>query len=377
MHEPEVIQFQAPESHLGFSRHCFDDPKLDSIFHNLIDEHPFNTKVNVVFPSETYHARLDNVFEEDNDFYELEKIPLFEFCTPVFLEAFLNAGKFYAVSCDARLDLDNVAALTPDGCLVLILDKDTYSNLRLNGKLSAHILRRPKERYIVKVNLKNNFIPGRPYYKKVMDAFSEVLLKFNFWISWIPNDSDVCPSSVAKYFSDRGYVVYRQEVQIRNSTLNDLDVPLIQIEINEGGDEKLEIEPEVLLEWIGCTSLGIKLGTCGTSYSDLANPKTTRRIESIETFQCNGFFLPSYIHLLVKELRLILEETEEESLPWVSITVYGHVDSPISWGLTENFYYTNGDNFYTLIIMRTSLLIYKTSGPRKPLRMFSKCNNNK
>ncbi|XP_068234727.1 ribonuclease P protein subunit p40-like isoform X2 [Palaemon carinicauda] len=337
MHEPEVIQFQAPESHLGFSRHCFDDPKLDSIFHNLIDEHPFNTKVNVVFPSETYHARLDNVFEEDNDFYELEKIPLFEFCTPVFLEAFLNAGKFYAVSCDARLDLDNVAALTPDGCLVLILDKDTYSNLRLNGKLSAHILRRPKERY----------------------------------------NSDVCPSSVAKYFSDRGYVVYRQEVQIRNSTLNDLDVPLIQIEINEGGDEKLEIEPEVLLEWIGCTSLGIKLGTCGTSYSDLANPKTTRRIESIETFQCNGFFLPSYIHLLVKELRLILEETEEESLPWVSITVYGHVDSPISWGLTENFYYTNGDNFYTLIIMRTSLLIYKTSGPRKPLRMFSKCNNNK
>ncbi|XP_064108411.1 ribonuclease P protein subunit p40-like [Macrobrachium nipponense] len=214
MHEPEVLHFPAPESHVGFSRHSINDPQLDSIFQHLIDEHPFNTKVNVVLPcASPEHWRLEQVLAQDSDFYEVENIPLSVFCTPVFLEAFLNAGKFYAVSCDARLDLDNAAALTPEGWLVLTLDKNTYSNLRLNGKLSAHILRRPKERYIVKINLKNNFTPGKPLYNKVVKAFNEVVLKFNFWMTWVPNDSEVCPSSVAKFFSDLGYVVYRQEVQ--------------------------------------------------------------------------------------------------------------------------------------------------------------------
>ncbi|XP_064107670.1 ribonuclease P protein subunit p40-like [Macrobrachium nipponense] len=260
MHEPEVLHFPAPESHVGFSRHSINDPQLDSIFQHLIDEHPFNTKVNVVLPcASPEHWRLEQVLAQDSDFYEVENIPLSVFCTPVFLEAFLNAGKFYAVSCDARLDLDNAAALTPEGWLVLTLDKNTYSNLRLNGKLSAHILRRPKERYIVKINLKNNFTPGKPLYNKVVKAFNEVVLKFNFWMTWVPNDSEVCPSSVAKFFSDLGYVVYRQEVQSRNSTLVDVNVPLLLQETSGDGDEKVEIEPEHLLEWMGCISLGIKL----------------------------------------------------------------------------------------------------------------------
>lgn len=75
--------------------------------------------------------------------------------------------------------------------------------------------------------------------------------------------------------------------------------------------------------------------------------------------------------------RLWLNQRSEAAVPWLSMTVYGHPDSLISWGTTEHTYRTNGDNLYSLIILRDQLRIYKVSGSRKPQRMYVKSNNNK
>lgn len=382
MHEPNLTKFPAPESHVEFIKHAWDDPKLDSTFQRLIDEHPFNSKVSVILPGvPSCPQSLQRKFSEDTEFYEIENLSVLEFCSPVFLQAFLNKGKVYAVSCDVRLDLDNAAALTPDGWLILLLDKFAYHELRLNGKLSAHILRRPKERYVVKVNLKD-FVPGKPFYNKVVNAFREVPLKFNFWITWLPDDADVCPSSIAKYFSDEGYDIVGQQIYFNSNTMNDIAVPLLddgssQEMETEGDNIEIPIEPENILEWIGCHLLGIVLNSEGTSVCDLLNPKPNRTLQNISSIHATGFFVPSHIRQLIEELRLLLEDSLEETTPWVSLTVYGHVDSPVTWGVTENTFYTNGDNFYTLIITRKQLWCYKVSGSRRPLRMFDKCNNNK
>lgn len=56
-------------------------------------------------------------------------------------------GEVYALSCDTRLDVDDCAAVTPDGHLHLLLGKLTYHRVRLSGRLSRHILRKPKEKF--------------------------------------------------------------------------------------------------------------------------------------------------------------------------------------------------------------------------------------
>lgn len=56
-------------------------------------------------------------------------------------------GEVYALSCDTRLDVDDSAAITPDGHLHLLLGKLTYQQVHLSGRLSHHILRKPKERF--------------------------------------------------------------------------------------------------------------------------------------------------------------------------------------------------------------------------------------
>lgn len=42
--------------------------------------------------------------------------------------------------------------------------------------------------------------------------------------------------------------------------------------------------------------------------------------------------------------------SQRTSLPWVSLYVQGFADSPVSWGLKEHQFYTNGDNNYVLFL---------------------------
>lgn len=42
--------------------------------------------------------------------------------------------------------------------------------------------------------------------------------------------------------------------------------------------------------------------------------------------------------------------SQRTSIPWVSLYVQGFADSPVSWGLKEHQFYTNGDNNYVLFL---------------------------
>lgn len=41
--------------------------------------------------------------------------------------------------------------------------------------------------------------------------------------------------------------------------------------------------------------------------------------------------------------------SEKNDIQWCSMDVQGFADSPISWGLKEHHFYTDGDNSYTIV----------------------------
>lgn len=45
MLNPEVVKFPAPESRVSYSQHTWDDTKHNHTWQQVIDDHPFNTKV--------------------------------------------------------------------------------------------------------------------------------------------------------------------------------------------------------------------------------------------------------------------------------------------------------------------------------------------
>ena len=81
-----------------------------------------------------------NFFCKHYKHIDVEK-PNFNFCF------FFILGKFYALSSNTLLDIDNSAVFMPDGRLSLKVDKFLYQELGLPGTLSRHILRTPKEKY--------------------------------------------------------------------------------------------------------------------------------------------------------------------------------------------------------------------------------------
>nr|XP_045599497.1 ribonuclease P protein subunit p40-like isoform X1 [Procambarus clarkii] len=371
MLNPEVVNFPAPESRVSYSQHTWNDMSSDDSWHQVIDDHPFNTKVSLLLPdTPTLPQIIHDAVADDGEFYLVRNLPLLELCSPTFLQAFVKTGCLNAVSCDTRLDVDNTAALTSDGLLHLILNKFTYQELRLNGSLSSHILRKPLEKYVVEVNMqKQCFKPGKAYYERVITAFTEVQLRFNFWLTWIPDNAEICPSSVAKYFHDLGYSIEEQHPCLNWNIVREAAMPLLCTASEE--------DPQDVLEWIGCQTLGVKMEVEGTTVCEVVTPEPNVRVNNLYVLQCIGFFSPAHLQILLQQIRLWLNQRKESAVPWVSMTVYGHPDSPVTWGNTEHVYCANGDNLYTLIILRDQLQVYRISGSRKPQRLYVKSNKNK
>lgn len=76
-------------------------------------------------------------------------------------------------------------------------------------------------------------------------------------------------------------------------------------------------------------------------------------------------------------IRSWLAQRDAAAVPWVGLTVYGHLDSVVSWGRQEHSFHTTGDNLYVLVLTRKQVLAYQLQGPAKPQRLYIKTNKNK
>lgn len=131
------------------------------------------------------------------------------------------------------------------------------------------------------------------YYERVQIALSnEILSNFTLRFIWEPETGDICPSSVAKYFSDGGYEV---NLMTTKSTIGQeyrLSMPLLGID-----DDKLSIDelpefyatPHELVEYCGMLAL-----SCNFEKLPFLNSwqfgGRTKEIGTTMILQINGFF---------------------------------------------------------------------------------------
>lgn len=86
--------------------------------------------------------------------------------------------------------------------------------------------------------------------EKIIKAF-EKLPKFNILVNWLPpENTDICPSSIAKFFSFFNYSVETCKPELKIKTRFNMKVP--NFKIND--DSAI-----ILAEWIGICSLDSEL----------------------------------------------------------------------------------------------------------------------
>ncbi|KAI3374715.1 hypothetical protein L3Q82_021030 [Scortum barcoo] len=330
---------QTPRSVVVWDRSSFLDQK--NRLSSQVEQHPFNYKVSVLLPDcSSAPSHLDTVFNSFSNFYLIRKLPIFELLDKHFLETAVYKGYVYGLSHRTRIDEDNCIALMPNGHLSLSLDKDSFEVLGVEGKPSR-FNHRTNCRFVVSVDLTDSSMApgGRGYQRLLTGLKSRLRLKADFLLSHHSGGGASLQALLSRY----DWSEHRPEVS--SHMLTDLSCPALLT------SDLQSCDPHSFLEWLGAVDAKINISCENSSDSFLSSlvcpePKVT--VSHALSVSICGLLLPQDIQRLIHQIRCYLEQPQLES--WVSLTVHGFVDSPVSWGRSEHGVLRGGENFYSLLL---------------------------
>ncbi|XP_055909729.1 ribonuclease P protein subunit p40-like isoform X2 [Eupeodes corollae] len=223
---PEVWKFSTHKKDASFQIGNYDAKAKKSI-DRTIQNNSFNQMVSIILPRcETLPEPVEELIKTA-DFYLIKDLRLSELVRKDFIEAFIKRGRLTGVSLDTGIsnDFENKFYITPDGKLRILICKDLYQILGLEGRAVGQT----KDRFEITIDLKNNNFPEQPkLYNRIKNALSNPEIEqFDFQLTWESSkiDSNICPSSIAKFFKDSGYKVEQHSIQTQLSRIDNLRIP--------------------------------------------------------------------------------------------------------------------------------------------------------
>ncbi|XP_027019313.2 ribonuclease P protein subunit p40 [Tachysurus fulvidraco] len=309
-----------------------------------VSKHSFNYKVSLLIPEcGVLPADIAKVISKFSSYYLVRDLPVYRFLEEDMLKI-IKKGTFYSLSYKTRLDEDNIIALSSRK-LILSLDKDTYEQLGLEGKPSLYNHRKPM-RFVVTVDLTDiSLVPGTKRYQQVLMSLKErVPLRSDFLLTDCRSDQD---GHLKALLSQYTYENCRPTLS--SHSLTDVLCPSLQSSDLQG--KSLSCSPELFLEWLGAANLNISCENSATSFlSTYTCPEPRSSVSQALICTVTGLIPPEDISVLLQELRRYFDAPKFTA--WVSLTVHGFVDSPVSWGTTEHGFLKGGDNFYNFVCFK-------------------------
>lgn len=338
----------------------FDGQKKNRNAANILD-HYFNHGITLVIPGENTIPQYVRDSFSDVFSYRLSQLPVYRLLEIPFISAFVKKGSVHLLSSDTKLDTQDCAAVTPTGFLLLHLTKDTYQELGLDAVQQTY-QQKKNDIYVVKIDLKaDHFRPGKKGYDKVMNCLkNRIQLKFNFLVSWVPHDSQVCSSSIGVYFTDLCNRVECIDPKIESRVLTSMRYPVVCADDPEGQNSACHFME--VFEWIGSLACDIDITSVDNENDSYASsfscPEPNVNCPRCSVIQVKGFFPPIVIINLMKNLK---ERKSASQLP-VSLTVQGFKDSPVLHKVVPHDVYMAGVNLYSFLLMSgADLWLYTAS----------------
>ncbi|XP_025061778.1 ribonuclease P protein subunit p40 isoform X2 [Alligator sinensis] len=269
--------------------------------------HAYNCRVSFLIPEcGVLPEPLKSVTTDMGEYYLVKNLPLHELVAQEFISAFVKTGSCYALTYNTRIDQDNTAALLPTGKLILSVDKDTYEELGLQGR------------------------PSRYSGKKVMRYSAD-------------------GSTLMSYFSK--HQIQAHQPKITFSTLRNLQCPVLCSNELQGKPEE-SCSAQELFEWLGAVFSNVELDNKSFSFvSTYCCPEPSTMMDQAYLCTITGFILPEKIIQLLDQLCAYFDEPKLAQ--WVTLTVHGFADSPVSWRENEHGFQKGGENLYNFVVFRS------------------------
>lgn len=313
-----------------------------------VSKHNFNYKISVLIPEcAILPANIARVINNFSPYYLVRDFPVYKLLQDQIYETVVNKGNVYALSYNTRIDEDNTIALLSSGQLVLSLDKDTYEQLGLEGRPSLYNHRKAM-RYIVTLDLRDKTLaPGTKRYQRVLSSLKDRLpLRYDFLFTQHNTGAD---EDGTLYQLLSKYKPVKHQPVLSSHTLANIPCPTLYPSDLQGAT--LSCDPHSFLEWLGAVNLDINCENAADSFlSTFVCPEPQSCVSQALLCNVTGFISPEDVYLLLQELRQYFDEPK--FTPWLSLTVHGYMDSPVSWGATEHGFLKGGENFYNFVCFK-------------------------
>ncbi|XP_057190277.1 ribonuclease P protein subunit p40 [Triplophysa rosa] len=337
---------KCPRSLLVCEKSNFMNEKSRHDIH--VSKHSFNYKISVLIPEcAVLPANISGVISNFSPYYLVRDLPVYELLQDKSHETVVQKGTVYAVSYNTKIDEDNSIALLPSGQLVLSLNKDAYEQLGLEGRPSLYNHRKAM-RYVVTLNLRDKTLaPGTKRYQRVLSGLKDRLpLRYDFLFTEHNTGGDE-DKTLYKLLSQ--YKPVEHKAVLSHHTLKNLPCPTLYPSDLQG--TTLSCDPHSFLEWLGAVNLDISCENAADSFlSTYICPEPKSSVSQALLCTITGFISPEDVYLLLQELRKYFDEPKFTQ--WLSLTVHGFMDSPVSWGATEHGFLKGGENFYNLVCFK-------------------------
>ncbi|XP_044782614.1 ribonuclease P protein subunit p40 isoform X2 [Bubalus bubalis] len=271
---------------------------------HLVETHYYNYRVSFLIPEcGILSKELKDLVMGFGPYYFVKGLPLSELITHEFINTFVKKGSCYALTYNTNIDEDNTVALLPNGKLILSLDKDTYEETGLQGRPSQY--------------------SGR----KTMRFSAE-------------------GSMMMSYFS--GYGIQEHQPKIALSTTPDLRCPVLRSGLL-GGEPEAACSAHELFDWLGAVFSHADLNNEPYNFvSTYCCPQPSAVVAQASLCSVTGFLLPERICVLLEQLCRYFDEPK--LAPWVTLSVQGFADSPVSWRESEHGFQKGGEHLYNFVI---------------------------
>lgn len=314
-----------------------------------VREHPFNYRVSFLIPEcGSLPEGLKDTIYNMGKFFLVKNLSLHELATAEFINTFVKKGSFYALSYNTKVDQDNCVAVLPTGKLILSVEKDTFEELGLEGVRSQYTGKTPMK-YVIKIDLTEAaFAPDGKKYKRVTWALKEKKpMNFDFLMAWHCSGVEGAVESMIKsYFYKYETKEHCPKMDMR--TLRDLPCPVLQ-NLDHKGKPEESCSAEELFDWIGAVSNNVDCNNHADSFiSTYGCPDPSTILDQAYLCTVTGFIIPEKVYELLEHLRLYFDEPKLSQ--WLTLTVHGFADSPVSWRENEHGFHKGGENLYTLVI---------------------------
>lgn len=183
----------------------------------------FFFKVSFLIPDVEISKELTKVLNVP--FYEIQYFKVADLLAKNTIDGYINNGDFFLISQGSSSD--NVSFSISEKKLSIEIEKELFYSLG-----AVHLTRFQKE----VVNEIHKFEVDLSYVhlEKIRNELNSKLIdKISIFFSWHPSSIDTCPSSVAKYFSDMGYIINGHKNQLKIEPQYGLRMPPAELDFND------------------------------------------------------------------------------------------------------------------------------------------------